>query len=81
MKFRRFNKEELLDLEKEFARFLASQAIPADEWEKIKAEKPQQANDLIDIFSDMVFEQILDKVEYLELKTPKDLKTIHCQPE
>ena len=78
MKYRRLTKEELVELEKEFTRFLASQAIPASEWEVLKSQKPNQANELMDIFSDMVFEQILQKVEYLEMKSPKDIKTIHC---
>ena len=81
MKYRRLRTDELIELESEFTRFLASQAIPASEWESIKSNRPDQADELIDIFSDMVFEQILNKVEYLELKGAKDLKTIHCLPE
>ena len=78
MKYRRLRNEELAELEKEFIRFLASQAITGDEWEKIKQEKPEQAEELIGIFSDMVFEQVLKKVEYLELKTTRDIKTFRC---
>ena len=78
MRYRRLRNDELAELETEFVRFLASQAISSGEWEKIKRERPGQTNELIDIFSDMVFESVLDKVEYLELKTPKDIKTFHC---
>ncbi len=81
MKYRRLRNSELADLEQDFVRFLSSQAITGDEWEKIKMESPLQADELIGVFSDMVFEQVLSKVEFLELKTPKDLKTFHCQPE
>ena len=81
MKYRRLHKDELFELEKEFVRFLSSQAISSDEWEKIKIGRSDQANELIDIFSDMVFERVLKKVEYLELKTPKDIKTFHCGEE
>ena len=79
MKYRRLSKEELFELENEFIRFLSSQAISSDEWKEIKENKPEVANDLIDIFSDMVFEGIIERVEYLELKTAKDYKTIFCE--
>ena len=81
MKYRRLRTDELRELEKEFVRFLSSQAIPSDEWEKIKRDQPEQADELIEIFSDMVFERVLEKVEYLELKTPRDIKTFHCGEE
>lgn len=81
MKYRRLNKEELLGLEKEFVQFLSSNTITADDWVKIKEEKPEQAEKLIEIFSDIVFDKILKKVEYLELKSAKNLRTFHCQAE
>jgi len=31
------------------------------------------------MFSDIVFQQILEKAEYLEYKEQQDLKTFHCQ--
>ena len=78
MKYRRLTKEELQELEREFVRFLASNSITAPEWEKLKIEEPEKADGLIDIFSDIVFEQTLKKVRYLELKMPKDLRTFYC---
>ncbi len=74
MKYRKLNIEELKELEKEFVNFLSSQTITADEWVKIKEEQPDKADGLIDIFSDVVFDKILSKVEYLEHKREKDLR-------
>lgn len=81
MKFRRLTNEELAELEKEFTRFLASNTVTADDWEKIKKETPERAEGLINIFSDIVFEKTISKLEYLEHKTPHDLKIFHCKKE
>jgi len=77
MKFRRLTQEELAELETEFVRFLVSNTVTGDDWEKIKVEKPKEAEGLIEIFSDIVFEKILKGVDYLEFKSPKDYKTFH----
>ncbi|MCO6492706.1 MAG: hypothetical protein J5I98_30085 [Phaeodactylibacter sp.] len=77
MKYRRLRQDELESLEKEFVRFLASNQVTADEWEKLKAEEPGKAEKLIGIFSDIVFEKVIGDVQYLEYKTPKDVKTFH----
>jgi hypothetical protein len=74
MKYRRLRNEELQELEKEFINFLAANQVTADEWEKIKGEDSDKADRLIEIFSDMVFDKVLEDVEYLEHKTPHDLK-------
>lgn len=66
MKYTRLTKEQLETLHEEFATFLASQSITADEWEKLKTEKPQVAEEELDIFSDMIWEETLRKVSYLE---------------
>ena len=79
MKYRRLTKEELPKLEKEFINFLSVNGITGPDWEKIKKERPIEANQHIDVFSDMVFEKVLKDVNYLEFRTPNDLKIFHCQ--
>lgn len=81
MKYRKLNLEELIALEKEFVRFLASNTVTSDEWERLKQENPEKAERLIEIFSDLVFERTLKEVEFLEFKTPQDIKTFHCLPD
>ncbi|GGD97447.1 DUF6495 family protein [Planktosalinus lacus] len=66
MKYSRLTKEQFESLHEEFTRFLASQSITADEWEKIKKETPQVAEDELDVFSDLIWEATLSKVEFLE---------------
>ncbi len=66
MKYTRLSKEQLDEMHQEFINFLATQSIDADEWSKIKKEKPEVAEAEIDVFSDMVWEGVLNKVEFLE---------------
>lgn len=81
MKYRRLTNDELAELETEFVRFLVSNTVTGDDWEKIKKENQERAEGLIEIFSDIVFEKTISKVEYLEMKTPKDLKIFRCNKE
>ncbi|WP_350292100.1 DUF6495 family protein [uncultured Croceitalea sp.] len=66
MKYRRLSKEQLEELHPEFINFLATQSITADEWSKIKTEKPEVAEEELDVFSDLIWEGVLTKVKYLE---------------
>lgn len=66
MKYYRLSKEQLDELHPEFINFLATQSITAKEWSFIKKEKPQLAEQEIDVFSDLVWEGVLRRVEYLE---------------
>ena len=66
MKYARLTKEQFEEMHQEFINFLATQSITADEWSKIKKETPQVAEEEMDLFSDLVWEGVLNKVEYLE---------------
>lgn len=74
MKYRRLTEAELDEVEPQFIRFLASNQITADDWQKLKTESPDKVERLIEIFSDIVFDKVLEDVEFLEFKTPHDLK-------
>ena len=81
MKYRRLSKEELAEVEKEFINFLVTHTITGEDWLKIKRETPEKAEQLIELFSDIVFEKVLKKVEYLEFKSLTDIKTFQCLPD
>lgn len=66
MKYRQLTKEQLEELHQEFALFLASQSIDTKEWQIIKKEKPNIAEEELNIFSDMVWDDVLSKTNYLE---------------
>ncbi len=81
MKYRRLTNNELAELESEFIRFLVSNTVTGDDWEKLKQDNPEKAEKLIEIFSDIVFDKTIAKVHFLQLKTPKDLKIFYCKKE
>ena len=77
-KYRRLTASELADLESQFVQFLVANTVTAADWTHIKQREPQKAIQLIDIFSDTVFENSLNKVEYLKFKAAKDIKVFKC---
>ena len=46
MKYRILSKEELEPLKDDFIKFLSANTITGEDWVKIKAEKPEEANTL-----------------------------------
>ena len=77
MKYTRLTKEQLDELHQEFINFLATQSITADEWENLKSEKPQVAEEELDIFSDLVWEGVLTQASYLENISPQHMYLFH----
>jgi hypothetical protein len=66
MKYARLTKEQFEELHPEFISFLATQSIDKAEWDKIKAEKPEVAEQELDVFSDLIWEGVLSRAEFLE---------------
>lgn len=81
MKYRRLRQEELAELEGEFVRFLASNTVTADDWQKLKTEEVEKAEKLIEMFSDLVFEQTLKKIGFLQRRSKTELQTFACLPD
>lgn len=73
MKYRRLHSKELEDFRREFIQFLATNSITAEDWTRIKTAQPEKAGQLLDIFSDIVWEKVLEKVTYLEFRSPNQL--------
>ena len=78
MKYRQLTKEQFESLHEEFARFLASQKIDVTEWQQLKKEKPQLAEDEMNIFSDVVWDDVLTKTSYLEHFSEKSANLFKC---
>ncbi len=73
MKYSRLTKEQFEALQQEFINFLATQSITAKEWLDIKTNKPELAEQELDIFSDLIWEGVLSKAQYLENISSKHL--------
>jgi hypothetical protein len=62
--YRRLSLSELENLNEEFIKFLLVQNLTLIDWEKIKKEDTTQTNQLIDTFSDLVFDKILTDTQF-----------------
>jgi hypothetical protein len=76
LKYRRLHTEELESLREDFVQFLAANSITAEDWTQIKSVQPEKADQLLDIFSDLVWEKVLEKITHLEFRSPKQLTLI-----
>lgn len=78
-KFRTLYLQELQGLENEFIHFLGINGITAEDWVKMKSITPQKSDELIDQFSDMIFENVLSKALYIAFYERKYLRIFHAQ--
>ena len=79
MKYRQLTKEQFESLHSEFARFLATQRIDAKEWIQIKEDNPKLAIDEMNIFSDVVWDDVLTKTQYLEHFSETTANLFKCE--
>jgi len=73
MKYSRLTKEQLEELHPEFINFLATQTITAAEWDEIKTNKPEVAEQELDVFSDLVWEGVLNNAQFIEHISPQQM--------
>lgn len=78
VKYRKLSSDELEEFENEFVKFLVINGITADEWVKIKTNHNEKANAIIDKFSDVIFESIIRKTEFLDFISSKSIKCFQC---
>ena len=78
MKYSRLTKEQFEELHPEFINFLASQSIDKAEWDTIKESKPEVAEQELDVFSDLIWEGVLTKAEYLEHFSKNHIFLFQC---
>lgn len=72
MKYSRLPPLELKKLEKDFIKFLIINGITAEDWEKMQ-EEPAKCDPIIDAFSDVIWEGVLQKTKFLIRQTPRVL--------
>jgi len=73
MKYTRLTKQQFEELHQEFINFLATQSITGEEWTALKKEKPEVAEEELDVFSDLIWEGVLTKIGHLENISAKQM--------
>lgn len=81
MKYRLLTAGELKELEPEFVNYLVVNGIVADDWQRMKEKEPEKAKRIIDLFSDVVFESIFRKAQFLEYVGENEIRTFQCLDE
>ena len=79
MKYRLLSKEQFEELHKEFSTFLATQKIDKKSWDAIKENNPKKAITQLENFSDLVWEEVIRKTEYLEHYSKDSINLFHCK--
>ncbi|MCF6298028.1 MAG: DUF6495 family protein [Flavobacteriaceae bacterium] len=78
MKYAQLTKEQFEELHEEFSLFLATQKIDITKWEDIKSNNPKMADEELNIFSDLVWEKVLGKANYLEHFSKYSINLFKC---
>ena len=78
MKYTRLTKEQFEELHPEFVNFLATQSIDKAEWDKLKSEQPQVAEQELDVFSDLIWEGVLSRAAFLEHFSKNHIFLFQC---
>jgi glutaredoxin 2 len=77
--YRELTIEELKHFEQEFKEFLAVNGIDSKLWIEIKKTDNNKVNELIAAFSDVIYNSVLMKMEYVEFATENDIKYFHYE--
>ncbi len=80
-KYRQLSREELGHLEKDFVDFLVVNGVTADDWREIQITSAGKRDNVLDAFSDVVFEGVLRKVGFLDFRAENHLMSFQCLPE
>jgi hypothetical protein len=77
-KYRRLTREELHAVEAEFVRYLASESITSDDWEKKLSTDAPEVEGCLDAFSEQFWDGATGAIDCLEHQpTPGDLWLFH----
>lgn len=79
LKYRLLTDDELKELEHEFKQFLIVNEIYDEEWRKLNAEKSKKVDELIIMFSNLVIEKSLKRIQYLEITTSEGISAYYCK--
>jgi len=73
MKYHRLSQDQLISVYKQFIIFLSSQGIDKKYWDIIKQQENEKANLLIDQFSDIVWEKIINECKFFTYSSKDQL--------
>ena len=75
-KYRLLRDDELKSLEKEFIEFLIVHGVDGDLWEKMNQQDEKKAKDLVVLFSNVVFDKIVENDAHVVYISPKMIHSV-----
>ena len=81
MKYHRLSHDQLISVYKQFVIFLSSQGIDKKYWDIIKQQENEKANLLIDQFSDIVWEKIINECKFFTYSSKDQLFMFNSKKE
>mmetsp|Transcript_7723 Transcript_7723/g.10913 ORF Transcript_7723/g.10913 Transcript_7723/m.10913 type:complete len:156 (+) Transcript_7723:713-1180(+) len=69
MKYRMLSDDELKLLEEDLKHFLIVHGVHGEEWAKMNEEHPEEAQNLVGLFSDTVLQKVYEKLRFIEHRT------------
>jgi len=77
-KYRQFSLEELAGMEDEFVNYLVVNGVTPEEWLSIKESDTEKTLGMLDSFSQVIWESILRKTQYLDLYEKQNIMAFYC---
>lgn len=78
MKYRLLTDEELKELEEDFKHFLITNNIYNEEWIQLNQTGDKRVGELVELFSDIVLEKALSKINFLEIINKESICAFYC---
>lgn len=78
MKYRRLTREQFESMHEEFAAFLATQGIDKEAWQLKKSSDHEEVDRMLDEFSDLVWDAVLERASYIENISSNHLYLFKC---
>ena len=81
MKFKILSKDDLSHLEEELKHFLIANGVSNEEWIDMNENNPDKAIDLVELFSDVVYQKVFEQLKFVEHQSKDALLVFKCDKE
>jgi len=81
MKYRLLNKEEMQIFDEDFKHFLIANGVSNEEWISLNQNDIKKATQLVELFSDTVFQKVYEKIQFIEFRSPESCIVFNCLPD
>ena len=81
MKYRLLNKEEMEIFDQDFKHFLIANGVSNEEWVELNQNNIEKATQLVELFSDTIFQKVYEKIQFIEFRSPESCIVFNCLPD